>query len=620
MISFKESGLRPEIVEAVEAMGFQNPTPIQAECIPFLIGSEQDLIANAQTGTGKTAAFGLPILHKIDLTLKHTQALILSPTRELALQISNEMEKFSRNLPQLQIASVYGGASIEPQISALRRGPQIVVGTPGRVLDLINRGVLKVERLGWLVLDEADEMLNMGFKDDLDSILQNAPKNRQTLLFSATIPAEIVRISHNYMSNPNQISVARRNSGADNIEHFVYEVNARDKYEALKRIADINPSIYGIVFCRTRTETKEIADKLIKDGYNADALHGDLSQSQREFVMRRFRLKNLQMLVATDVAARGLDVDDLTHVINYSLPDEAEVYVHRSGRTGRAGKKGVAVSIIHHREHLKMRDIQKVLGKNIQRASVPNGREICEKQLFNLVNVMEQVDLTNTEIDSFMDVIYKKLDWMTKEEVIKRFVATEFNRFLDYYKNARDLNSISDGRNQRQDEREPKGRRTEYSQERADRNSAPRDRERRPNGSFQRFHINLGLKNHLNPASLIGMINRVTPGVQVSIGQIEILKSFSFFEVDKQYSQQIFDGLRSMGYRGEEVIIEMANSKQASEGRSFSKSDSKPGRPESKAPRGEFKSPRSEGKAPRADKKDDKKKVTSKERRAKKQW
>lgn len=587
MTLYTESGLKPAIIEAVTEMGFSSPTPIQAECIPFILENDTDLIANAQTGTGKTAAFGLPILHRLDQSDNTVQALILSPTRELAIQLANEIERFSTKMPKINILAVYGGASIEPQLSALKRGAQIVVGTPGRVLDLIKRKKLKVDNIKWLVLDEADEMLNMGFRDELDGILESTPPNRQTLLFSATMPNEIAQMSRNYMKDPHRIAVSKPNSGVDTIDHFAYKVNARDKYEALKRIADMNPSIYAIVFCRTRSETKDIADKLIKDGYNADALHGDLSQAQRESIMKRFRVKNLQILVATDVAARGLDVDDLTHVINFSLPDEAEVYLHRSGRTGRAGKKGIALSIIHHRENSRIQGIQKMIGRKIEFKQIPGGREICEKQLFKLVENMESVDLTHSEIDSFMDVIYAQLENMSKEEVIKRFVAVEFNRFLDYYKNARDLNSSverdrggRDGRDGRggrdRDSRDGRDRRDSRDGRGRDRDRGGRDsgersfenqgpKRRSAGANFQRFHINLGAKNHLNPASLIGLINKATPDLSVPVGQIEILKKFSFFEVDKKYIRQVVEGINGLSYRGETVSVEVAESTGATE-------------------------------------------------------
>ena len=617
MIDYKSSNLKPEIIEAIAALGFETPTPIQAECIPFILETTTDLIANAQTGTGKTAAFGLPILQQVDVENNSVQAIILSPTRELAIQISKDMQNYSSKMRGVKITTVYGGASIEPQITALKRGTHIVVGTPGRVLDLVKRKILKLQNVKWLVLDEADEMLNMGFKDDLDDILETTPETRQTLLFSATLPKGILQISKNYMTDPKQIAVAKANLGADDVEHHYYQVNARDKYAALKRIADINPNIYAITFCRTRRETKDIADKLMRDGYNADSLHGDLSQAQREHVMNRFRLRSVQILVATDVAARGLDVSELTHVINYSLPDDPEVYVHRSGRTGRAGNKGISATIIHNRENRKLREIENLLGKKFIKTLVPNGREICEKQLFKVVGNMENLDLSNSEIDSFMDVIYSKLENMSKEEVIKRFVAVEFNRFLDYYKNAPDLNSNDSRGNDSRDGRRDKRRGREDRDGRGDRRErAPR--KDRGNSNMQRCYINIGSKNSVNPAAIIGLINKATPGKSVDIGQIEILKKFSFFEVDPKFSKDVIEGISGMDYRGEEVLAEHAESAKPSS-TSKPKSSSRPysGGNSRGDSRGGSSSRRSSGSGYGTPRKN---KDSSKQRRAKKQW
>src|SRR5690554_1641319 len=411
MMLFKEMGLNAEILSAIDDIGFQQPTPVQEETIPFLLKSTKDMVALAQTGTGKTAAFGLPIIQQIDPNQKSIQALILSPTRELTMQIGKDIETYSKNLKKIRVAVVYGGADIRAQISELDRGVQIVVGTPGRTLDLIKRKKLSVTEIRWVVLDEADEMLSMGFKDDLDAILKNSPKEKQTMLFSATMPNEIVSISKKYMTDIHEISVGKRNTGADNVEHHYYLIQARDRYIALKRVADINPNIYGIIFCRTRAETKEVADKLMQDGYNADALHGDLSQAQRDFVMGRFRNKHLQMLVATDVAARGLDVNDLTHIINYNLPDDPEIYVHRSGRTGRAGKSGISITLIHLRERGKLKQVERLVNKTFIKKDVPSGKEICGKQLFSMIDRMEKIEVNETQIAEFMPVIYKKLAW-----------------------------------------------------------------------------------------------------------------------------------------------------------------------------------------------------------------
>jgi ATP-dependent RNA helicase DeaD len=428
MNSFIESGLKPEILTAIEAMGFINPTPIQQQTIPAILGSSNDLIALAQTGTGKTAAFGLPILTLADAGLTVPQALVLCPTRELCMQITSDLQKYAKDMNHLRSVAIYGGASIENQIKSLKKGCHFVVGTPGRVLDMIRRKALVLGNIRWLVLDEADEMLNMGFKEDLDTILSETPQKRQTLLFSATMPREIAEIASKYMQDPIEISVGKRNAGAENVRHEYYMVHARDRYLALKRIVDVSPSVYGIVFCRTRQETKDVADKLMQDGYNADALHGDLSQAQRDYVMNRFRIKNLQLLVATDVAARGLDVNDLTHIINYNLPDDLEVYIHRSGRTGRAGKSGVAVSIIHTRETGRIKDLERMTRKPFERKKVPGGKEICEKQLFNLVDRVENTEV-DPQIEQYLPVIYKKLEWLSREELIKHFVSVEFNRF-----------------------------------------------------------------------------------------------------------------------------------------------------------------------------------------------
>jgi len=423
MITFKETGLNQDILKALDELGFENPTPIQEKTIPHLLSEEQDLIGFAQTGTGKTAAFGLPVIQKIDTDSKKTQAIILSPTRELCVQIAKDLDNYSKYTKGLSVAAVYGGASIDQQVRSLNKGAQIVVGTPGRTLDLIKRKKLKLSTVRFLILDEADEMLTMGFKDDLDAILEGTPDDKQTLLFSATMPKEIAAIAKKYMKDAIEISAGKKNIGAENVNHVYYMVNARDRYLALKRIADINPKIYGIVFCRTRRETKEVAEKLMADGYNADALHGDLSQAQRDYVMNRFRVKNLQLLVATDVAARGLDVTDLSHIINYNLPDDLEVYIHRSGRTGRAGKKGVCLTIIHSRETGKIKMIQKKVGKPFEHAPVPSGKEICGKQLYNLIDKIEKIEVDNSQIDQFLPEIYKKLEWLSREDLIKHFVS-----------------------------------------------------------------------------------------------------------------------------------------------------------------------------------------------------
>lgn len=559
MITFKETGLAQEILDAIAEMGFENPTPVQEKTIPALLETKSDLVALAQTGTGKTAAFGLPVLQLIDVKSKDIQSLVLCPTRELCLQIVKDVENFSKYIKGFKVAAVYGGASIVGQMKELKDCPHMVVGTPGRINDLIRRKVLKLAGIKWLVLDEADEMLNMGFKDDLDTILAETPSTRQTLLFSATMPKEIERIANNYMNEPERISIGKRNVSAENVKHIYYMVHAKDKYEVLKRVADINPNIYGIVFCRTRMETKEVADKLMQDGYNADALHGDLSQAQRDYVMARFRSAHLQILVATDVAARGLDVNDLTHVINFNLPDDLEVYVHRSGRTGRAGKSGVSISIIHMRETGKIRDLERMTSKKFERKMVPGGREICEKQLFNLIAKVENVEVNNEQIDQYLPDIYKKLEWLSREELIKQFVSVEFNRFLTYYEGAKDLNVTEKETFQRRD-RDFDGRRERGGRDRDNDNRRDRDSESRSrsNIKFSRFHISVGLKNNINPGSLIALINKTVKVRNIEIGKIDIMRKFSFFDADSRFEKNILDAFQGTEIDGEPIQLNLS--------------------------------------------------------------
>jgi ATP-dependent RNA helicase DeaD len=562
-------GLSPELQQAVELLGFESPTPIQEKTIPFLLENNTDMVALAQTGTGKTAAFGLPIIQQIDTSKKNTQALILSPTRELAMQIASDLTNFSKFSHKIDIAVVYGGADIRKQIEQLNRGVSIVVGTPGRTLDLIKRKKLKVNEIKWLVLDEADEMLSMGFKDDLDAILETSPKEKQTMLFSATMPKEIVSIANRYMTNPHEISVGKKNTGAENVEHHYYVIHAKDRYIALKRVADLNPSIYGIIFCRTRAETKDVADKLMQDGYNADALHGDLSQAQRDHVMARFRGKHLQMLVATDVAARGLDVTDLTHVINYNLPDDPEIYIHRSGRTGRAGKKGISVTLIHLREKGKLRQVEKKINKTFIQKAVPSGKEICEKQLFSLIDKMEKTEVNEAEIGQFMPVIYKKLSWLEREDLIKRFVSIEFNRFLKYYENAPDINVDESRQSGRDYEPQEKGRRDKRGRNDRFERSGRRDRNdrndrggrKRGGYEFSRFFFTLGKKNGINKRTIIDLVNEHLPDKSVEIGDIEVMKNFSFFEVDKRYEKQVLKAFSKATYKGQKMGIDIAKGK-----------------------------------------------------------
>lgn len=588
-MTFSETGLCTEIQEAIADLGFTEPTPIQELTIPHLLTSERDLIALAQTGTGKTAAFGLPVLNQLDRSERDVQALMLCPTRELCLQITKDLESYATKMPWLKISAVYGGTSIITQIRELERGVHVVVGTPGRALDLINRNKLKLGSIKWLVLDEADEMLNMGFKEDLDTILASTPAEKQTLLFSATMPAEISRIGKTYMSNPFEISVGKKNTASATIEHQYFMVKARHRYMALKRVVDMNPKIYGIVFCRTRMETKEVADKLMQDGYSADALHGDLSQQQRDYVMNRFRTKQLQILVATDVAARGLDVNELTHVINYNLPDDIEAYVHRSGRTGRAGHLGVSIAVITPSEGGRIRQIERLIGNKFILKQIPNGREICEKQLFSLIDKVETADVSNTDIEEYLPAIYEKLEWMSKEDLIKHLVAEEFTKFLEYYKEAEDINvsgrdserrSVS--RNDRGDrgdrrdrgERRDRGDRGDRGDrrdrgarsERSDRNDRG---DRRPENSdrfakkrfesekeMARIHINIGKKDDLTVPGLIALINKHSPVRNAEIGKIDILPQFSFFDIEVAAEKQLRQTMNSASFQGRDIVVE----------------------------------------------------------------
>ena len=530
-MKFSETGLKKELLKSVNNLGFEVPTPIQEQVIPYLLNEKRDLVALAQTGTGKTASFGLPILQKIEIKNIKPQAIILSPTRELCIQITRDIKSYATYLKKINITAVYGGANIQTQIKSLKLGSQIVVGTPGRVIDLIKRKVLKLQSIKYVVLDEADEMLNMGFKEDLDTILSSTPSAKQSLLFSATMPKEVLRISKNYMSNPNKIEVAKRNQGADNVEHFYYMVNARDKYQALRRICDINPEIYGIVFCRTRRETKEIADKLMQDKYNADSLHGDLSQTQRDHVMNRFRKGHLQLLVATDVAARGIDINELSHVINYNLPDDNEVYIHRSGRTGRAGNKGVSLIIAHSREGRKIKAIEKMINKELILKQVPSGNEICQVQLMKLIEKVVNTEI-NPEITDYIIEIEKKLKHLKKSDIIKHFVSVEFNRFLSFYKNSTNLNIKEKTNKKRKKGRAEKG--------------------------YSRFFINLGKLNKLETHNLIGLINEYTKERDIPIGKIDILRKFSFFEIDSQYEDIILVKLANAKWNNYKVSVELS--------------------------------------------------------------
>ena len=545
MKSFNDSGLNQEILKALAEMGFETPTPIQAKAIPHLMSSNQDIIASAQTGTGKTAAFGLPSIHMTQIDKKMPQTLVMCPTRELCIQIARDLTNFSKYISGLKIIAVYGGASVDTQVRALRQGAQIVIGTPGRTKDLIKRKKLILSDIKRVVLDEADEMLTMGFKEDLEAILAETPSKKQTLLFSATMSKRIISITKQYMNDPIQISAARVNLGAENVQHLYYMVHAKDRYEVLKRIADSNPNIYGITFCRTRKETKEISNKLMQDGYNADAIHGDLSQAQRDEVMDRFRKQKLHMLVATDVAARGLDVNDLTHVINYNLPDDEEIYVHRSGRTGRAGKSGISIAIIHTREVGRIRAIERISKIKFSSELVPSGKDICQKQLYSLMDKIKRVVVDEYQIEPFLPTIYEKLESLDREELIKHFVSAEFNRFLDYYKNSRDINvSESPGRKN---------------------NKPPRERvsqKERRKSSFSSLFINVGKNNNVSPSRLIGIINEGLNSSDAVIGKIEVMKNSSFFEIEESKKSQLLKALNGTVVGGMKLSVEIAKEKQ----------------------------------------------------------
>ncbi len=539
MSTFLELGLKEPINRALMDLGYESPTVIQEKAIPQIISSTDDLKAFAQTGTGKTAAFSLPILEQADETNKNTQAIILSPTRELAVQIGKNIEDFAKYIPGLKVVTVYGGANIEEQMRKLKKGAQIVVGTPGRTVDLISRKALKLGNIQWLVLDEADEMLNMGFKDELDKVLAVTPETKQTLLFSATFPKEVEAIAKNYMTKPVEITSGQKNQGSDNVSHEYYLVTERTRYPALKRIADVNPNIYAIVFCRTRRETQEVANNLIKDGYNADALHGDLSQAQRDAVMGKFREKNIQMLVATDVAARGLDVNNLTHVINHKLPDQIENYTHRSGRTGRAGNIGISLVLVNSKEKSRLRGIERIIKKKFVQTPVPSGKEICQNQLMHLIDKVQNTTVNENEIESFLPSIYEKLDGLSREELIQKFVSLEFNTFLSYYENAPDLNDLKS----RENTRSGKG----------------------SSENMTRFFINIGRKDRLNPARLIGLINDQNIGDKIDIGSIDIMDTFSFFELDKNFEEKTLEAFATNQpeFEGRGVNVEVTKKERS---------------------------------------------------------
>ncbi|MBD5365754.1 MAG: DEAD/DEAH box helicase [Bacteroides sp.] len=546
-MTFDELGVSEPLLRAITDMGFENPMPVQEKVIPHLLNEDTDVIALAQTGTGKTAAFGLPVLQRIDSSLHEPQALIIAPTRELCLQIAGDLADFSKYIDDVTVLPVYGGSSIESQIRALKRGVQIIVATPGRLIDLINRGVAKLHNVHTVILDEADEMLNMGFQDSINEILEHVPAERKMLLFSATMPPEIARIAKKYMHDPVEYVVGTRNEGAANVKHVYYLVNARDKYLALKRIADDNPDIYAIIFCRTRRDTQEIADELIRDGYNADALHGDMSQQQRDIVMKKFHDRVIRLLVATDVAARGIDVDDLTHVINFGLPEDTAVYTHRSGRTGRAGKTGVSIAIIHTREKGRLREIERIIGKKFERKEVPTPAHIIEKQLYHLADKIERVEVDVTEMDKYTPGVIKKLGWLSSEDLIKRVLSLEFKRLLDYYKDAPSIDVI--------DEKPAK-------EKRKGENNKPlndKDKDRRTaDKGMERIYVNVGKRDGFYAGNLIDMLNHTIAGQRVDVGRIDLLPAYTLFDVKKRDAKKVVGALKSADFMGKRLYSEIA--------------------------------------------------------------
>ena len=539
---FSELPLDPNILKGIEALGFTTPTPVQQESIPLLVNENRDLIGLAQTGTGKTAAFGLPMIHKIDVNKKIVQGLVIAPTRELCVQISNDFKDYSKFVKGLSIATIYGGASMDKQSREIRSGAQIVVATPGRLMDMMKRKMIKINHVSYVVLDEADEMLNMGFKEDIDGILSHTPDEKSTWLFSATMPRDVEKISKSYMNNPMEITVGSKNVGAKNIHHVYYNVPERDRYKAVKRILDFNPNIYGLIFCRTRRTTQDVADKLLKEGYNAAPLHGDLSQMQRDKAMDKFRDKTLQILVATDVAARGIDVNDISHVINYHLPDEVESYTHRSGRTARAGKKGVSIAIVSSKDQNKVFQIEKKIKIKFDEGKLPSGKEICEQQLVGYVEKIKSVEINSDEIADLIPSISKSFEEYSKEELIKRMIGIEFNQLLKYYENSRDIAKDKGTRG-------PKV----------------------SSDDHQRFFINLGLNKGLNKGGLLRLICSNTSIESKSIGALDLFNDFSFFEVDKKLSDEILENLKDKEYDGKTFLVEIASnegSKSRDRGRS----------------------------------------------------
>lgn len=578
-MTFEELGVMPELLRAIEEMGYEQPMPIQAETIPVILQQGRDLVGLAQTGTGKTAAFGLPLLQKVDIVPVYSeyqikkdrktgkwldpedapqpQALILAPTRELCLQIAADLQDYAKYLRGIAILPVYGGSSIGSQIGQLKRGVHVVVATPGRLIDLIERGACRLDNVNTLVMDEADEMLSMGFQEDIETILQKVPAEHRTMLFSATMPAAIAKIAKTYMTDPVEITIGHKNEGSANVNHVYYLVHAKDKYAALKRIVDYYPNIYGIIFCRTKAETQEIAKNLMDEGYNADALHGDLSQEQRDMVMRKFRTRHLQLLVATDVAARGLDVDDLTHVINYGLPDDVEVYTHRSGRTGRAGKKGTSIAIVHIKERRKLRDIERIIGKEFEKRFVPTTEKIIEKQLFGLADRLEKVEVKEEEIGQYLEPVSKKLGWLSAEDLLKRIVSLEFNRMLEFYKGSENLD-IPEERPKREKPNRSEARNSSYARE-----YKGSDTQAEP--GYSRLFINLGKRDGIFPKQLIGLMNSLVHH-RIEMGRIDLLTNFSYFEVPERDARFVIKDMTGADWHGRQVSVQMADSAQADGG------------------------------------------------------
>ena len=558
MMRFEDLGLDSKLLEAVSALGFSHPTEIQQKSIPFLLSdTNQDLVGLAQTGTGKTAAFGLPLLQKLDLSENHVQALVLSPTRELGLQITNELKLFAKFLPEIRIVAVYGGASIEDQIRDLKRGAHVVVATPGRLIDLLERNRVQLNKVGCVVLDEADEMLNMGFKEDLDTILQHLPKQRKTWLFSATMPAEVKRIARNYMNDPEEIVVGKQNSGNANIEHQYILVKPHDRYAALKRVLDFYPEIFGLIFCRTRTETKDVADQLMQDGYSAEALHGDLSQAQRDSVMKKFRQRNIQILVATDVAARGIDISDITHVVHYVLPDDIEVYTHRSGRTGRAGKKGISIAIISSREEKRIRDIEQQIRQKLIKIPVPKGQDIVKKQMMYLVEKIKSTEVNEALMqEDWLKELYQSFEDMEKTEIVQKFISTEFDRFFNYYKDSRDLKEVEESRSTK---------------------NARGESSRKVNAGQTRLFVNLGMLDDVNKGALLRLICDAGGISSHQVGPISLLREFSFIEVASEAADQVVNGVNGAVFQDKKVRVQFAKASESDRGGDRSRSGGRGG-------------------------------------------